>query len=299
MITALKKIIVAIIILAVSAGIFVLVVQDREVKEDVLRATLDMFGKQLLGMVREGEDKAELEKRYNDFITKAEKDQVSEEDIERVAATILNLSNQDTVIDAEQAMWVFNIEMTHEAEAVPTLELEEEEPEEIGLEPRPIPELPKRRPRPISPIDRQRLADRLCQFHELQIQMRKLQDEKSDKEAELRQNFIFVADEGLKVAMNIDLKNQLDQKKYREVRKQLRQLEREHLVKWQDNFEKDMRRQMIKLRVHMDQLKNLKHNATIQGLDSLRVVNGDSIATAVIEGLKSAGIIPDTCDIEE
>ena len=289
MLTALKKFIIAILVLAVSAGIFFLVEQDREIKEDVLRRTLDIFGKQLLAMIREGENKAEVEKRYNEFLIKAEQDKVPEEEIERVVATILNLSTQDTIINADEAIAVLSIVAP---ESPPTLELEEEEPEELGyLKSRP----PKKRPLRQRPLDRNRLAERLRRINEFQIKVRELSKEKGIEKNELRKNLVFAADSGLKVVMCMDFKKELDRKKYRELHKQLGELERQHLITWHQNFEKDLQRQMFNLHVQLDQLKDLEFIPTMKKLEFMQMIDADSIAAVVIESLEEAGIIPDTC----
>ena len=102
--TLVKKIGFALLVFFMSVGIFFLLSNNEQIKTNILRTSLELFGKELLAMVPEGNEKDLLVDRYNQFINKAENDEIPPEKIEKVAATILNLANQDSVISAEKAI---------------------------------------------------------------------------------------------------------------------------------------------------------------------------------------------------
>jgi len=61
------------------------------------------LGEQLLAMVPEGEEQDAVVAKWQQFATKAEKGEVPPERVERIAIGILNASNLDTALTAEDA----------------------------------------------------------------------------------------------------------------------------------------------------------------------------------------------------
>ncbi|MDW7682333.1 MAG: hypothetical protein SCK70_17345 [bacterium] len=89
---ALKNIGVFVIAISLTAVIFWLVFLDKESQEIVLEHSLNMLGNKLLAMVPEGAEKGGVKQMYDNFVKQASAREVEPEQVEQVAASILNLS---------------------------------------------------------------------------------------------------------------------------------------------------------------------------------------------------------------
>jgi len=228
-----KKVFLAFFILLISTVIFVLLVQDRGVKQDILRTTLNLFGDELLAMVPEGEQKENLQKRYQEFLARAEADQVADEEIERVAATILNLTNQDTVISAEAAM---NVLAINEKGGV------------SGLRPlgppvfrdRGDPELPSAKRRKWKMQERysrrQKLAERLQNIQKFNETFTQLSEQDTAIRAALPQ-YITTADSGIVIALHENYSSQKLDPRFDELREHVKKLEEDAVVQFHVDME--------------------------------------------------------------
>jgi hypothetical protein len=87
----LKNVIIGIFVLAISAGIFFLLIRDQDVKRNILRSTLELVGDELLAMVPEGEQREALANQLDKFITKAENNELSEQQVEVTLARAFNM----------------------------------------------------------------------------------------------------------------------------------------------------------------------------------------------------------------
>jgi hypothetical protein len=281
-----KKIFFALFILLISAVIFVFLVQDREVKQDILRTTLNLFGDELLAMVPDGEQKTMLEKRYQEFLTRAEKDEVADEEIERVAATILNLTNRDTVISAETAMTVLGISETKGgADPLPK--------EPPVFRDRGDPELPSSKRRRWRMLDRnarrQKLAERLWNLQQFNETFNQLSEQDSAIRGDLPQ-YITTADSGIQIALHEDFRSHKLDPRYGELREHVRKLEEDAAIK----FHADMAaKKWAELKARKTVLKALQLHETV-GLPEAAITviakidSGllDSIGTIVSDSLE-------------
>ena len=214
--TLLKKIAFASLILLISSVVFYIFIKDQQVKDDMLRVALSAFGNQLLAMVPEGEEKKVLEKKYQDFLHKAEQNQIPEEKIEKVAAIILNYANQDTVISAREGLAVLDLPEAIDAP--------------VFLEAPPDPEkhsLPAAEPTHLKweTKNREKLAQRLLRMQELNVEINALSDAFPVKD-----KIVFSADSGLRVTLDTDLRMMIQNPK---LEKEIEHLEEQNLLKWQ------------------------------------------------------------------
>ena len=99
----LKKTVFAIFIVAVIAVVSIWQYSDQSSKQTVLEESLDLLGNKLLAMVPPGNSKATLAEVYDNFKQKAIAGLVGEQEVEQVAANILNASNTETELTPRQA----------------------------------------------------------------------------------------------------------------------------------------------------------------------------------------------------
>lgn len=183
-----KKVLLGLMILSISAGIFFLLVKDQQVKEDILRTSLEMFGNDLLAMVPDGEEKSLLVKKYQEFVNKADKNEIPEEEVERVIATTLNYRNLNTPLSADRALDI--LEVSSDTTTV--------------IDDKKWGKFDRRQMTPPPPLDREELIKRLEQLNKFQNRLSELSQEDSTFLAIKRQTFYF-PDSGLQAHVNIGM----------------------------------------------------------------------------------------------
>jgi hypothetical protein len=217
-----KKAGTALVVLVISSIVFYIFIKDKQFKNDLLRTTLSAFGDQLLAMVPAGEEKISLEKKYQDFLQQADNNKIPEEKIEKVAATILNLSNQDTVISAQDAIAMLDLDAPQEVVSTPVPL--ESLPEEYSVrlsKPTPLPETWQRQ-------DREKLAKKLSQMRELHFQISCLSPAIPTKD-----KIVFSADSGLRVTLSTELKMAINNEANPTLERNIQNLENQKLLAWQ------------------------------------------------------------------
>jgi hypothetical protein len=223
-----KKIAVALLVLVLSSIIFYIFVQDKRVKDDLLRVTLGTFGDQLLAMVPEGEEKVRLEKKYQDFLHSADQNKIPEEKIEKVAATILNLSNQDTPISAKDAMAVLDL---NEIPEMPAPSKPDSQITEKHLQ---WPKDEQIRPTAWNTQEKNKLALRLSEMQQLDYQIDALPIHKP-----LKDKIIFSADSGLRVIIKSELKTVIDSCSSPKLESHIKNLEAQDMLLWEVDIPKN------------------------------------------------------------
>jgi len=77
MVDAFKRIGFFLATIIITAGIVWLVFLDKDSQKDVLDYSLNLLGKKLLAMVPDDEEKAQVQKVYDDFVTQAKQQEVA------------------------------------------------------------------------------------------------------------------------------------------------------------------------------------------------------------------------------
>ncbi len=205
-----KKVLLATIVLAISSGIFFLVVQEQEVKENILRASLEMFGSELLAMVPDGPEKERLAQKMNQFIDKAENNEVPTTQMQEfVSAGLTMKMNQEEIPPAKlEAMLELSMDTTvvHE----------------------------KKRRSIRSRTEEERFAHQVKQMVYMQKRMERLMDSDSVK-AKFRKQILFDRDStGLVMVVPPNFQHHDRSKIDDELRRELRELERENMLRYEE-----------------------------------------------------------------
>ena len=277
---ALKKIGFSLVVLILTAAIFWLFFLDKQSKQDALEYSLSLLGDDLMAMVPEGTGKKPVQELYNSFLQKARQGKVESKQVEYVAANIINLSNTETEITPEQA------------EAI--LQLSLSSPERIERMGEELPE-PIMEESHFSLEERKSLGERLKTLYEFNSEMKEAMKDYAPKQ-EKRQRQIHYRIEGdLKIAMDTDLKAELNRDKFKRMAKELKQLEKERMLEWKDNFAQELEQEMENLSVELASLKELTELSQLEALESLEFIpfiDADSIKAIVEQSLKAAGLDP-------
>jgi len=292
---ALKKIGFFLVVLILTAAIFWLVFLDKQSKQDVLEYSLSLLGDDLLAMVPEGEGKKPVQELYERFLEQTKQGKVEPKQVEYVAANIMNLSNTETEITPEQAAAILQLSLSSP-----------ERIERMGEDtPEPIMEEPY-----FSSKERNSLGERIKTLHEFNSDLKDFMKDYTGKQEKQQRQIHYRIEGDLKIAMDNDLKAEFDRKKFKRMNKELKQLERERILEWKENFAEELEQEMKNLRVELESLKELtelsqlealKELESLQSLKSLEaleslefmpVIDADSIRAIVEHSLKAAGLDP-------
>lgn len=212
-----------VLVLGISTLIFFLLTSDKQMRQSVLRPTLEALGEQLFAAVRDDGEKEQLEANYRDFMRSAEEQSIDSDAVEKVAAQILNLSGRDSVISARDALAL----LAHA----------DENPAAAGAVSAPV----RRAPRPISGFyiekspnpswSKADLAERLKAMQEFQRELEILARDSEEQRRLLRQYRFQPSDSGLRVMVDVDLRELLptDDSLFRA---RLKKMEEKQWLKW-------------------------------------------------------------------
>lgn len=245
MFNTLKKFGFFIVTVVLTIFIFWLVFMDKQSKTDALEYTLGLLGDKLVAMIPEESGSKNVKKKYDTFLKDARDKKVTPEQVEFVTANILNLANRDTTITQEQAEAVLNISLS-----APLIVAEEAENEyeEIQFEKREL-------------SDRWREAgERIKTLYEFNDQLNDTEAPEKNENPELRARIKYkVVDNKLIIAMDEEIRNQTHEKKVSKLKNELKKLEEEKIILWQDSLNIECDKEFNKSRQeYIIRLKKLK-----------------------------------------
>ncbi len=292
---AFRKIGFFLAVLIISAGIYFVFYADEDVQQDVLEYSLNLMGDKLLAMVPEGSEKIKLTQLYNGFKERAIQGNVAPEQIEHVAANILNVSNSETSLTPQQAEGIFRAAMIAPRLEISILPRNTDSPK--GPPPQ------KRFPRSKS---MEILGGRLITMFEFNEHIHIAMKEHEVKRRQISRQIRYHVQNGLKLKLDSNLKEQMELKEFRNLAKELRHLEQEQLLDWRENLEEELEREMAGVKVELealqeslDMLKEKHIFEALEGLEALKslkhlqqvpAIDPDSIRKVVEKSLREAGI---------
>jgi len=310
------------IVAVITLAIFLLVNENQKMKQDVLEYSLDLLGGKLLAMVPDGAGKAVVKEQYDKFVAQTKNKELPPEEVEQVAANILNVTNAESTITAETALSCLTTAMESEDLSEEILAEDTHEARASGkIEPYPIRHKSKR-------FNKYRdwttLGNRLSDMYVFNENMRDIIRHNVELKRNLHKNLRYQVESGIKVALDPQLKHILSNIHSPQLNAELKRLENEDLLVWREGMQK-LRENMLQLEEEMRYLKELKRLEALQelqhlsdlgqlaqlgqlgqlsslsalsalsALDTLNSypgVNADSIRKIVEESLRAAGIPP-------
>ncbi len=254
MMKAFKNIGFYLLVLIITGAVYWIVFMDKASKESTFDYALHLLGEDLLAMVPGRENRQPVKDMYDEFVERATENEIPPERIERIAASILNLSTMDTTLTPDE---------------IRTL-LDEALPEVIT-----VPQVPAK----VFIAKRNELGERIKALHEFNAGMQKSYDVKA---TEMRNHRIILSTHGLTLLMDEKFRERLN---HEDVRQQLRKLEERHLLKWENDFAKEMK--IIK--IQLDSLRELPDLEAVESIPNLDI-HVDSIEVIIRKNLEEAGI---------
>ena len=280
--------------LVISVAVYLTFYAEEEVKQSVLEYSLDLMGEKLLGLVPEGTEKNRLNELYQGFKERATKGDVASQQIETMAANILNTSNTETELTPQQAEGILRSAMLAPApiSELPYVELGSDETPQIAN----VPE-PKRL---------QIVGNRVKTMFELNEKVYVAIRTNALKHHEKARQIHYRVKDGLNIVMDLNLRSHLDEEEFKNLVEQLKDLEQKRVLKWEKDLsveiEKEMaetKKELAALQESLDELQEQRSFEILKELESLKslehlkhipVIDPDSIRKVVEKSLREAGI---------
>lgn len=229
-----------------------------------LARTLSAIGEQFLAVARDSEARDKLKQAFDQFLTRAEAEELPPDQIESVAVVMLNAAAADTVVEPEKMVELMEIVPAPPAPAEPQSE------KNVAATPSPA---SGEREEQMHDVH-QRLA-KMMTFHQRLDRLRRRHPELAD---EIRRSVAYRMDRHMKVVMNPDFLENLKEKQRREVERASRDLERQQLLVWAKGSDEQLQEEMVSLQASLDSLRHeLRRTLTEVS---------EEVAAAVSEGEK-------------
>jgi hypothetical protein len=285
-------------VLIVFAGVyFIFFYAEKGIQKDVLEFSLNLMGEKLLALVPEGANREKIKELYDGFKQRAINGLVEPEQVETVAANILNVSNRKQPISPQQAEGIIRSGMM-----VPKSSSFARAPVKPG------PEAPSKAPGHPHPEKWEIAGERVKVMFEFNERMQQALKEHTAKMAELAKQMRYQAKDGLNLVADTKLRTAMDDKEFANLAKEFEHLEQEKLLAWQENLSEELAKEKEKrqaelaaLQESLEQLKSQHISETLEQLESLKslehleyipAINADSIHKMVEKHLRKAGIHP-------
>ena len=280
--------------LVISVAIYLTFYAEEEVKQNVLEYSLDLMGEKLLALVPDGTEKNKLTELYQDFKERATKGDVAPQQIESMAANILNTGNTETALTPQQAEGILRSAMLAPTPISELLyiELGSGEPPQLARAPK--------------PERLQFVGKRVKTMFELNEKIYIAIKKNRVKYHEKARQIHYRVKDGLNIIMDVSLRSHLDEEEFKNLAEQLKALEQDRVLKWEKDLsvelEKEMaetKKELAALQNFLDELKEQKSFEILKELESLKslehlkhipVIDPDSIRKVVEKSLREAGV---------
>jgi len=233
------------VVVYVVLMIFFLVRDHKDDLSNALDNSLDFIGSKLNAMVAEPSEKEEIVKVYDDFKKKVKDKQIPPDQVESIAANILNLSNSGVTITHDQAenilQYGYVIGVKSDSVLIDSLRYNLSDPEipivSLGVEPR----------EPVKDEELVELSLRLGKIHEFDKKMHEtMKDRFRDKRKERREflrHMRYDSQNGLRLMVDSQAKEQVASEEYAELDKELGLLQKEKILVYQKNLIKELEKE--------------------------------------------------------
>ncbi len=250
---------------------------------DVLDYSLDQLGERLIDMVPEG--KEAVAGLFDQFVSRVQAEEISADQVEQVAANILNLKNQNATLTREQAESVISFTLYAPEPASPVVQdsIRKQKRLPFGASRRKL-RPPKER---IALKSLEKLGERLKVAFECNDRL-----QETFKDARNIQNLVrFEIADGLRLAIDSDLKGAIAEGEFEDLASELRHLEKQEIVVWQLDLAHKVQKRMQSRQKELEsihELRKLEHLAKREELKALKELE----SLELLKNLEVLGFVP-------
>ncbi len=257
-------------------------------QNDVLEYSLNTLGDKFFSLMGDSSAKSALKTKYDNFVRRAVNGEADQDQIEYVAANILNASNSRDTIQPELAEQI--VDATNPSFAFQS----EKNPDK------------KKKREPLTSEVRMSIGENIFKLVKFNDDLKKSCSKKYSKE-DYAQKVFFEYEDGLVLNVDEEIKSTLAKEDYEEVFAALGDLEKMHQVRWQKDLKEHLERERAEFRKEMKRIK-IMHRDQMNDFTDLNIlkqfefedssfmvpyipeVNVDSILLTVEQELRAAGI---------
>lgn len=278
-----------IIILILVAMVGYLVVRGNE--EDILAGSLDGLRDRLVAMIDDVASRQAIAAHFDRFKERVLAREVSLEEVEHVAANVMNLSNSGSTITPQQAALMLDMASSEPRTLLPMPETPETEAVESTPPVAPVPPTPATPrvapapPAPPTPRDLDALGQRLRTMLAFNGEAQKVMDERPGRHEELARHIRYRFEQGLHVDLDDAMTGEMKQRIGREVQK----LERRRMaVVWRQNMAEELHAERERARRELRSVATLKKRPS----RDVRVVVSNLESLESLKHLEALGYRP-------
>jgi hypothetical protein len=242
----LKNIVVVAGVLLLSAVIYFVVSDHQPLRENVFDRSLQLLGQQLLSLLPEGAERQIVAAKWQQLIERAQRGEIQPAQVERMAVGILNASNLDTKISAEDAEIILNLAYEDANQLAALAAPAVAQPPEVKTPTFSRDELQQK----LHEVGKK--LETVCLFNS---KIKSSCETDPLKQRIFSQNLRYEISNGIRLQADTKLKHELDSKNFQLWKQELKKLEEERLLAWQQNFAEQLAIQQEKLNAHLDSLK--------------------------------------------
>jgi hypothetical protein len=260
------------LLIAVSVGGYLLFERN---KEDLLSFSLDAIGTKLVNLVDDETAKIRIAEAFKRFQQQVRDNELRPDQIEYVAASVLNLTKSNARISPEEAEMVLAANLVDQPTALPAPQAADREARETFT---------------LSDADQVQLGKRI---ESILLFAEAVQ--KSDS-ANLHLVHFESDDKGIRIALDTEFGNQWASKSFEKVRQNL---DESRLVRWEPRLEDRQKAEIRRHESHQEALEALK---TRQANSTFRVADEERLdLLSVRSKLRSMGVLamPDSADFNK
>ena len=246
------------LLIVCSLGILGGLLMYQNYKTDVLEYSLDTVGDRLLSLTPEGPSREAVVAMYSAFKERVLAREVSPDQVEHVAANILNLNNSGASVTPEQAEAMLDMPMlattAQDSTSVRIASHYEGDP-----------------------VHFVRLGERLRSVVDFDTHMRTMIDEDPEHRREMRRRMRYECEDGIRVAVDAQMAELIPENDFRVLRSELRLLEAGKMVVWKENLAEEMAEVRRRVRVDLDAisvLQDLPFPGFLKEIKQLKALKG-------------------------
>lgn len=279
MMTFFKEYGLVLLLIIVGVGGFLLLGDERE---DILASSLDALGQRLMDMVDDTDAKAKAAETFEDFKAKVASNEIAPEQLERIAANVLNLTSSGAKLSPEEADMVLDLSMEGEASALPMPELVDtggDEPAQMT----PVAPEPTVMVHTWSREASDELGERLATLVKLADKVKEM-SVSAESNSDMAMSFQYVVDGGLKVVVDTVFSHIWAAS---EMQALAQDMERARVVVWENNVHDARKRHVQSLRAQRERLENTRISSPELPLREARKI----MALERLNRLQEAGVV--------
>ena len=208
-------------------------------RENKLDGSLSEIRARLVEMIDESSREA-VARHFDRFQEKVLAHEVPPEEVENIAANVLNLSNSGSTLTPEQATLMLDMASSAvEVTLLPSPADTDATPPLAAVAPR-----PPAPPPPVEPVALDALGERLESMLDFDGEVRRVMDARRVDRRELARHVRYRFDEGLHIDIDVDMDEAMKQ----QLAQQVEQLEKRKMIVWKQNMDEEMRAERARAR---------------------------------------------------